>query len=66
MTVCTFGWLVYWFMVYIYIFTPFSTIFQLYCGGHFYWWRKPEYTDKTIDLSQVIDKHLNTLLWRKS
>ena len=24
--------------------------------GQFYWWRKPEYPEKTTDLSQVTDK----------
>ena len=35
---------------------PHSKIFQLYRDSHFYWWRKPEYPEKTTDLSQLTDK----------
>ena len=34
---------------------PFTTIFQLYRGCQFYWWRKSEYPEKAINLSEVTD-----------
>jgi hypothetical protein len=34
---------------------PLLTISQLYRGSQFYWWRKPEYPEKTTDLSQITD-----------
>ena len=49
-------WITDWLM-------PLSTIFQLYWGGQFYWWKNPEDPEKATYPSQVTDKLYGILLY---
>jgi len=54
-------WVGAWFMVFS---VTFSNISAIYHGSQFYWWRKPEYPEKTQDLSQITGKLYHIMLYR--
>ena len=37
---------------------------RLYRGVKFYWWRKPEYPEKTTDLAQVTNKLYKIMMYQ--
>ena len=41
-----------------------STPLQIYHGGEFYWWRKPEHPEKNTDQQEFTDKVYNIMLNR--
>jgi hypothetical protein len=47
-------WLAVWGLM------PLSTIFRLYRGGQFHWWRKPEYQVQTI-VTDHLDLYVMTM-----
>jgi hypothetical protein len=45
-------------LIILWCLTPLSTIFQLDRSRQFYWWRQPEYPEKTTDMPQVTDSFI--------
>jgi len=56
-------WFGLWCLMFNVTFNNISVI-SVYPGGQFYWWRKPEYLEKTTDLSQVTDKLYHMMLYQ--
>jgi hypothetical protein len=47
----------------IMVFKPLSTIFHLYRGSQFYWWRKLEYLEKTMRMENEHDAPSGRWVW---